>query len=89
MSTSWPPPTPSTPCPTKTMLAVADHGKIAGDQVTGQYDEARNVLDCLARLGIPYGDVVTVLEREGIDKFAKSWTELLSTVQAELTRATQ
>ena len=73
--------------PTKTMLAVADHGEIAGDQVTGNYDEARNVLDALERLGIPYADVVAVLEREGVDKFATSWAELLSNVQIELTKA--
>ncbi len=73
--------------PTKTMLAVADHGEIAGDQVTGNYEQARNLLDALERLGIPYADVVAVLEREGVDKFATSWAELLSTVQAELTKA--
>jgi transaldolase len=72
--------------PTKTMLAVADHGEISGDQVTGKYDEARNVLDALERLGIPYADVVTVLEREGVEKFAKSWAELRSNVQAELNK---
>jgi len=73
--------------PTKTMQAVADHGEIAGDQVTGTYDNARSVLDALERLGISYADVTTVLEREGVDKFAKSWTELLSSVQTELTEA--
>ncbi len=73
--------------PTKTMLAVADHGEIAGDQVTGHYEEARNVLDALERLGVPYSEVVAVLEREGVDKFATSWAELLSTVQVELTKA--
>ena len=73
--------------PTKTMQAVADHGEIAGDQVTGNYDNARSVLDALERLGISYTDVTTVLEREGVDKFAKSWTELLSSVQTELTKA--
>ncbi len=75
--------------PTKTMQAVADHGQIAGDQVTGNYDDARNVLDALERLGIPYADVVAVLEREGVDKFDASWAELRSDVQAELTRAAQ
>ncbi|MEO6143163.1 MAG: transaldolase [Dermatophilaceae bacterium] len=75
--------------PTKTMLAVADHGKIAGDQVTGHYEEARNVLDALERLGVPYSEVVAVLEREGVDKFATSWAALLSTVQVELTKAAQ
>jgi len=75
--------------PTKTMLAVADHGEIAGDQVTGHYDEARNVLDALERLGIPYADVTAVLEREGVEKFDASWADLLSGVQVELTKAAQ
>jgi transaldolase len=75
--------------PTKTMLAVADHGEIVGDQVTGKYGEARNVLDALQRLGVAYADVVAVLEREGVEKFAKSWAELRSDVQVELTKAAQ
>ena len=75
--------------PTKTMQAVADHGEIIGDQVTGNYDDARNVLDALERLGIPYSDVVDVLEHEGVDKFAKSWEELRSDVQRELTKDVQ
>jgi transaldolase len=73
--------------PTKTMQAVADHGEIAGDQVTGNYEEAGNVLDALERLGISYADVTAVLETEGVDKFATSWTELLTSVQTELSRA--
>jgi transaldolase len=72
--------------PTKTMKAVADHGEIAGDQVTGNYDDARNVLDTLERLGISYADVTALLEGEGVDKFVRSWAELLSNVQAELTK---
>ena len=75
--------------PTKTMQAVADHGEIAGDQVTGSYDHSRNVLDALERLGVSYADVVAVLEHEGVDKFAASWAELLSDVQVELTRASR
>jgi transaldolase len=73
--------------PTKTMKAVADHGKITGDQVTSRYDEAAHLLDALERLGIPYAEVVDLLEVEGVDKFVKSWEELGSTVQAELTKA--
>ena len=75
--------------PTKTMRAVADHGEIAGDQVTGNYDDARNVLDALERLGVSYTDVTDLLEREGVDKFEKSWEELLSGVRRELTKAVQ
>ncbi len=74
--------------PTKTMLAVADHGEIAGDQVTGRHDEARNLLDALERLGVQYADVTAVLEREGVEKFDKSWTQLRSGVKAQLTKAT-
>ena len=74
--------------PSKTLEAVADHGEIAGDQVTGNYENAKAVLDALERLGISYADVVAVLEREGVEKFEKSWEELLTDVQDELTKAT-
>ena len=67
--------------------AVADHGEITGDQVTGNYADAKDVLDSLERLGVSYADVVAVLEREGVDKFEKSWGELLTDVQEELTKA--
>jgi transaldolase len=74
--------------PSKTLEAVADHGEITGDQVTGNYENAKAVLDALERLGISYADVVAVLEREGVEKFEKSWDELLTDVQDELAKAT-
>jgi transaldolase len=74
--------------PTKTMEAVADHGEIKGDQVSGTYEDARSTLDSLERLGISYADVTAVLEREGVDKFAKAWEGLLADVQTELNKAT-
>ena len=73
--------------PTKTMLAVADHGQVAGDQVSVHYEDANNVLDTLERLGVSYADVTAVLESEGVDKFDTSWAELLSGVQVELDKA--
>jgi transaldolase len=66
---------------------VADHGVVTGDTVTGGYAEASAVLDRLAALGIDYDDVVELLEREGVEKFEKSWEELLGTVRDELERA--
>jgi transaldolase len=72
--------------PTKTLQAVADHGEIAGDQVSDRYQDAGNVLDSLERLGISYADVTALLETQGVDKFARSWSELLSSVQAELSK---
>ncbi len=66
------------------MDAVADHGELHGDSVRSEYDEARQVLDALERLGISYTDVTSVLEREGVEKFEKSWDELMATVSEEL-----
>jgi transaldolase len=73
--------------PSKTLDAVADHGEIAGETIRGRYDEAAQVLDRLERLGIGYDEVTNLLEREGVDKFEKSWTELVQTVTDELDRA--
>ncbi len=72
--------------PRKTMEAVADHGQIAGDTIRGGYDDARAVLDALERLGVSYADVTAQLEREGVDKFEKSWVELAASVSDELAR---
>jgi len=73
--------------PGTTLEAVADHGEIAGDTVRGTYDEAAELLDRLAALGIGYTEVVEQLEREGVAKFQQSWTGLLTTVSDELARA--
>lgn len=73
--------------PMATLEAVADHGEVTGDTVHGTYGDAAAVLDRLAQLGIDYTDVTDVLEREGVDKFEKSWQELLGTVTDELERA--
>jgi transaldolase len=73
--------------PEKTMQAFADHGEVKGDQVTTQYDSARQVMDDLAKLDIDYDDVIEVLEREGVEKFVKSWEELQETVRDQLEAA--
>ncbi|MGC9665745.1 transaldolase [Planosporangium sp. 12N6] len=73
--------------PEPTIHAFADHGEVRGDTITPYYDDARKVLDDLARLGIDYDDVVNTLEREGVEKFAASWTELLDGVTKSLEAA--
>jgi transaldolase len=73
--------------PGATLEAVADHGVITGDTITGNYADATSVMDQLQRIGVDYDDVVSLLEREGVDKFEKSWAELLGTVTDELERA--
>jgi transaldolase len=73
--------------PEKTMEAFADHGEVKGDQVTGNYDHARKVMADLAGLGIDYDDVIATLEQEGVDKFVKSWNQLVDTVRDHLENA--
>jgi transaldolase len=73
--------------PEKTMDAVAEHAEITGDQVTGRAAEAQEVFDQLEAVGIDITDVFLVLENEGVEKFEKSWTELLETVNGQLEKA--
>lgn len=74
--------------PEKTLEATFDHGEITGDTVTGNYGDAKGVLDALAGLGVDYDDVTATLEREGVDKFNVSWGELVETVTNALEAAT-
>jgi transaldolase len=73
--------------PENTLEATADHATITGDTVTRYYREAQQVIDGLESLGIGYDDVIAVLEREGVEKFEKSWLEMRDTVQAALEQA--
>jgi transaldolase len=70
--------------PESTLHATADHGVVRGNTISGTYDEARALFADLEGLGISYDDVVTVLEDEGVQKFADSWNELLGTIEAQL-----
>jgi transaldolase len=70
--------------PEATLNAVAEHGVIKGDRVSGTYEEARAVIDALAGLGIEYDDVIEVLEAEGVQKFDDSYAQLAETVRGEL-----
>jgi transaldolase len=70
--------------PEATLNAVADHGEIRGDTVTGYYGEAHAVMERLNALGVSYDDVVDVLEREGVEKFEASWKDLLESVRTQL-----
>ncbi|WP_370290299.1 transaldolase [Nocardioides sp.] len=73
--------------PEKTLQAMADHGEVRGDQVTGRGTEAQEVFDALAAVGVDLDDVFAGLETEGVDKFQVSWTELVATVQAQMDKA--
>ncbi len=73
--------------PESTLDAMADHGKLEGNRGSSGYDQARQVFADLEALGISYQDVVTVLEDEGVAKFAASWQEMLETISTELAAA--
>jgi len=75
--------------PEKTLDAVADHGKVVGDTITPNYADAQKVLDDLEAIGVAYNDVVQVLEVEGVEKFEKSWDELLAEATEDLEKAAQ
>jgi transaldolase len=75
--------------PEKTLDAVADHGKVVGDTITSNYADAQKVLDDLEAIGVAYNDVVQVLEVEGVEKFEKSWDELLAEATEDLEKAAQ
>ncbi|MFJ6551636.1 transaldolase [Streptomyces luteogriseus] len=70
--------------PEATLKAVADHGDVQGDTVTGGYAQARADLAAVERLGIAYDEVVRQLEDEGVAKFAVAWQDLLDAVTKSL-----
>lgn len=75
--------------PEPVVHAFADHGETPGDTVTGAYGDARKVFTDLAGVGVDLDDVITTLEREGVEKFEASWLELLDGVRKSLAAAAQ
>ena len=73
--------------PEPVIEAFADHGEVRPDTVTGAYDSAREVFAGLAEAGIDFDDVIATLEREGVEKFEASWSELLAGVGKSLQAA--
>ena len=66
--------------PEATLNAVADHGQVRGDTVSGSVASARNALRSIEAHGINMADVTQKLEDEGLAKFEDSWAQLLDTV---------
>jgi transaldolase len=69
--------------PEETIQAFQDHGEVRGDTVLDGVDEAHQLLEQLAAVGVDYDDVVLTLEREGVQKFSDSFAELLDGVRAK------
>jgi transaldolase len=66
--------------PQETIEAFQDHGEIRGYTVEEDVEGAHRTLDALGESGIDYDDVTDTLEREGVEKFAASFKQLLGEV---------
>ena len=70
--------------PRELVEAVLDHGEIRGDTLLEDVEEASRILDAFEAAGIKYDDVVQTLESEGVEKFAKSFAELIEGLESKL-----
>jgi transaldolase len=68
--------------PEETIEAFQDHGEVAPTLEQG-IDEAERVFEEIARAGVDYDDVTNTLEREGVEKFADSFAELLEGIRSK------
>jgi len=68
--------------PRETIEAFQDHGRVQ-TTLERDIDGARRTLEQFADAGVDYDDVVEVLEREGVEKFAKSFKELFEVVSSK------
>ena len=68
--------------PIETAAAFQDHG-VVRDTLTEGVEEAQALLAQLEDAGVDYDDVVETLEREGVEKFADSFSTLRSGIQAK------
>jgi transaldolase len=75
--------------PEKTLDAVADHGEVTGDTISGKGPESQEIFDKLSAIGIDITDVFLTLENEGVEKFEASWSELLEATGEQLRQAGQ
>jgi transaldolase len=67
--------------PLETIEAFQDHGKVEPGTVERGVDEAHELLEKLDAAGVDYDDVTETLEREGVEKFADSFKELLDGIR--------
>ncbi|HEU5066156.1 MAG TPA: transaldolase [Gaiellaceae bacterium] len=68
--------------PRETIEAFQDHGEVALTLEEG-IDEAKQVFEQVEAAGVDYDDVTETLEREGVQKFIDSFTELLEGIEAK------
>ena len=76
--------TPSTRCPRRPSTRSATTARSPATRSGRTTTTPSQVMKDLADAGIDYDDVIATLEKEGVEKFEKSWDELLATVTDNL-----
>ena len=67
--------------PTSTLEAFMDHGEVNEHALEEGLDDASKLIDELREAGVDYEGVTEVLEKEGVQKFADSFDELLEGIK--------
>jgi transaldolase len=68
--------------PEETIMAYQDHGDPEPRLERG-LEQARRVFEELAQAGVDYDDLTRTLEREGVEKFAASFDDLMLALQGK------
>jgi transaldolase len=71
--------------PEKTLLAVADHGKV-GDPIPADGGDASKTMAEFAEAGVDTDELAARLQEEGKKAFSDSWRDLLETIRSESAR---
>ncbi len=70
--------------PRETADSFNDHGVLRGDTIVEDVEGAKAIFKQFADAGIDYDDVVAVLEKEGVEKFEKSFADLIGGLESKL-----
>jgi transaldolase len=68
--------------PEETIMAYQDHGSPQA-RLSDGLEDAEQMLEDLGQAGVDYDDLTDTLEREGVEKFAESFDELLAALSAK------
>jgi transaldolase len=70
--------------PRETADAMDDHGVVRGDTILEDIDGAQAIFRKFEEAGVSYDEVVEVLEKEGVEKFEKSFADLIEGLESKL-----
>src|SRR5690606_21826122 len=70
--------------PPDTLIAFQDHGTVS-ESLLDDIDNAPNILDQLAEVGIDFDHVTKRLQEDGVESFAASFDALMQQLEAKRT----